>query len=126
MCTLNAPVLHSGAVYYRFSRGGFIPGRRHVFELALFAECDEILGENNLICRLKLRFGKYNVGIRKNAAATTVIRIISDPLYRRCGKKYTATYIADVVRQHYGKSIPITIGVSRTSICLDRVQATRH
>jgi hypothetical protein len=127
MCDLNAnkkPLPIGGDVFYRASAPeDFKPGLRHVFELAIYAGSQPVPGEIQLVARLHKRFGRLNVGIRKDAAAAVVIRIVSEPLTRPCGKLHIAHTIARTARQHYGATVPIRVLGAQYSVCMDRSPA---
>ncbi|MDB5237700.1 MAG: hypothetical protein JWL88_802 [Parcubacteria group bacterium] len=128
MCSLNDnyPPLPIGVgVFYRRTSEPFKPGLRHVFELALYGREHPIPvpGEVPLAIRLRKRFGKRNIGIIKNDAAATVIRILSEPLTRACGKLHIATMIARIAYQHYGSIVPVSIIEAEASICGNRFPA---
>ncbi len=109
----------SAIALYRKTTGKFKPGLQHVFELAILTVNDPVPGEIQLVSRLRKRFGCINVGIRKDAAPASVIRILSEPLMKARGKKYIAQVIAETTLQHYGMMVPVSIIEAEASICAD-------
>ena len=110
-------VPHSIHVLYRKPTFPFRKVQQHVFEVAIHSLCNPAPGEDRLLARLRARFGAVNVGVRKDAAATTVIKVLSEPLSREAGKRHIVGTIARIARQHYGFMVPVQLIEAEVSVC---------